>query len=161
MRVLRLLAKRGNAIRYPANGYQRGYTLVEVVVAVAIVGVIAVAFLSALTSGYLALALADENTVAESLTRTEFERIREAAYPIVLVDAGPNPAHGEFLRHRPVLNGMYAVDIEVAPEVDPTAEERPIQLVTVVISHQGEIVLTTETYTADATRSLLSQPGDG
>ena len=62
---------------------QRGYMLLEVIVAVAIVGVIAVAFLSALTSGYLALVLADENTVAESLTRSEMERVRDSEYPAV------------------------------------------------------------------------------
>jgi prepilin-type N-terminal cleavage/methylation domain-containing protein len=155
MRLLRLLARGSWGRESVMNKGQRGYTLVEVIVAVAIVGVIAVAFLSALTSGYLALALADENTVAESLTRTEFERIRDADYPIVLPDPDAGIV-GNYPRHRDVLGELYDVDIDVVPPVDPTAEERPMQLVTVVVSHQGEIVLTTETYKADPRKGVLN-----
>jgi prepilin-type N-terminal cleavage/methylation domain-containing protein len=155
MGLLRLPAKGSWGRESVLNKGERGYTLVEVIVAVAIVGIIAVAFLSALTSGYLALALADKNTVAESLTRTEFERIRDADYPIVLPDPD-NGIVGNYPSHRDVLGGLYALDIEVNPAVDPTAEERPIQLVTVVISHQGEIVLTTETYKADPRKGVLN-----
>ena len=50
---------------------QEGYSLIEVLVGVAILGVVGVGFLSALSSGYLALILADEKTMAEALTRTE------------------------------------------------------------------------------------------
>jgi len=123
---------------------QKGFSLVEILVSVAILAVVGVAFLSALSTGYLALVLADEDTMAESLTRTEFENIRNANYPIVL---GDYPAHKDVL-------GMYAVDIEVDELGDP-AEERPVQLITVHISHQGEVVLTTETYKVDPNRNYL------
>jgi prepilin-type N-terminal cleavage/methylation domain-containing protein len=133
---------------------QKGWSLVEVLVAVAILAVVGVAFLSALTTGYLALVVADEDTVAESLTRTEFESIKNAGYPIRLVALNPNPALSEFLSHKPVLNDLYAVDIEVA-ELGDESEDRPVQLITVHISHQGEVVLTTQTYKVDANRNYL------
>ena len=155
MGLLRVLARGGCGRQCFVNNGQRGYTLVEVIVAVAIVGVIAVAFLSALTSGYLALALADENTVAESLTRTEFERVRDADYPIVLPDPDAGIV-GNYPRHRDVLGDLYDVDIDVDPPVDPEAEQRPIQLVTVTISHQGDVVLITETYKADPRKGVLN-----
>jgi len=132
---------------------QRGFTLVEVLVAVAILAVIGVAFLSALTTGYLALVLADEDTVAESLTRTEFETIKNSSYPIVLPDAGAGIV-GNYPAHRDAIGGLYAVDIEVDPLGD-AAEDRPVQLIKVHISHQGELVLTTETYKVDPNRNYL------
>jgi prepilin-type N-terminal cleavage/methylation domain-containing protein len=132
---------------------QRGFTLVEVLVAVAILAVIGVAFLSALSTGYIALVLADEDTVAESLTRTEFETIKNASYPIVLPDPGAGIV-GNYPAHRDVIGGMYAVDIEVDPLGGGT-EERPVQLIRVHISHQGELVLTTETYKVDPNRNYL------
>jgi type II secretory pathway pseudopilin PulG len=115
--------------------------LIEVIVAVAIIGVVAVAFLSALTSGYMALVLADENTMAESLTRTEFERIRQAAYPVSgyeLPDALPG----------------YDVTVTVSA-VD--GSDSPIQLVTVEVRH-GDVddapLLTTSTYKVDPNKNL-------
>ena len=50
-------------------GSSRGFTLVEVLIALAILGIVAVAFLSALATASTALILADERTTAESLTR--------------------------------------------------------------------------------------------
>jgi len=133
---------------------QRGWSLVEVLVAVAILAVIGVAFLSALSTGYMALVIADEDTVAESLTRTEFESIKNAGYPIRLVAENPNPALSEFLSHRSVLNDLYAVDIEIA-ELADESQERPVQIITVHISHQGERVLSTQTYKVDPNRNYL------
>lgn len=132
---------------------QKGFSLVEVIVAVAILAVIGVAFLSALTTGYLALVLADEDTVAESLTRTEFENIRNADYPIVLPDSEAGIV-GNYPAHKVVLGGLYAVDIEVEALGEP-GQESPIQLITVHISHQGEVVLTTQTYKVDPNRNYL------
>ena len=62
---------------------QKGQMLIEVLVAMAILGVVAVAFLSAMVTSYGAVALADRKTTAESLTRTELERVKDAPYPIV------------------------------------------------------------------------------
>jgi len=135
-----VLKRAGRDRRSFLHGGQRGYTLVEVVVAVAIVGIVAVAFLSALTSGYLALVLADENTVAESLTRTEFERIREAAYPVAPYD-------------RPDALPGYDISV-LAANVDESAS--PIQLVTVEVRHDGELLLTTSSYKVDPNKNLPS-----
>ena len=112
---------------------ERGFTLVEVLVAVAILGVIGVAFLSALSTGYLALVLADEQTMSESLTRTEFENIKNDSYDFVISD------------NYSALGGLYHVYVEVEELGDP-GQEYPIKLVTVRVEHQGETVLTTETY---------------
>ena len=140
MRFLKMLTKAARKRGSGLKSGQRGYTLVEVIVAVAIVGIIAVAFLSALTSGYLALVLADENTVAESLTRTEFERVREAAYPVAGYD-------------RPDALPGYDVAVLTA-NVDES--DSPIQLITVEVRHDGELLLTTSSYKVDPNKNLPS-----
>ena len=61
---------------------QRGFVLVEVLVSIAIFGVISVGFLSALVAGYHGVVVAHDQTMAQSLTRTTFENIRVAPFPI-------------------------------------------------------------------------------
>ena len=49
---------------------QKGFVLIELLVAIAIFGVVSVAFLSALVAGYHGVIVAHDQTMAESLTRT-------------------------------------------------------------------------------------------
>ena len=113
---------------------QRGDSLAEVLVAVAILGVVAVAFLSAMVTGYHGVILADEKTMAESLTRTEIERISNAAYPAS--DSS-----------RTVLGYDVAVDAEYIDPVTSQVTVTPMgmQSITVTVSHQGEVILVTQT----------------
>ncbi len=113
--------------------------LIEVIVAVAILGVVAVGFLSALSSGYLALVLADENTVAESLTRSEFERIRQSSYPVA-----------DYQRN----NALPGYDLTVDVADVEGGGTSPIQSVTVEVRHQDELVLTTSSYKVDPNKNL-------
>jgi type II secretory pathway pseudopilin PulG len=111
--------------------------LIEVLVGVAILGVVAVAYLSAMVVAYQGVMLADEKTMAESLTRTELERVRNAQYP-----------SSDYSRIVPGAPG-YDVDVDVEyvdPETYlPTGEPLGMQKVTVTVSHDGEVVLVTET----------------
>ena len=61
---------------------QRGFVLIEVLMSIAIFGVISVGFLSALVTGYHGIVVAHDQTMAQSLTRTTFENIRVAPFPI-------------------------------------------------------------------------------
>ena len=133
--------------RFPPNGNQSGFLLIEVLVALAILGIIAVAFLSALTTGYRGLLLAREMTMAESLVRTELERIRDAPYPIAnevrssagydisvtacFVEAEPDPQNPDESRYL------------------PAAISGSLQMITVTVTHQGRMLLTTTTNKAE------------
>ncbi len=55
---------------------QRGFTLIEVIIAMALLGVIAIAFLGALASASSAIIIADERTTAESLARSQMEYVK-------------------------------------------------------------------------------------
>jgi len=59
---------------------QRGYTLVEVIIAIAILGIIAIAFLGALATASTAIISSDERTSAESLARSHMEYVKDQDY---------------------------------------------------------------------------------
>ena len=111
---------------------QKGTTLIEVLIAIAILGMISVPFLTALSTSSGALIIADERTTAESLVRSQMEYVRSQEY-----DA----------------NGTYAeiadADIPVGYDVSLSnvTELMPgLQEITVTVWRDGEAVLTTSTY---------------
>ena len=66
------VAKRG--------GTEAGVTLIETLIALAILGIIAAAFLSGLATTSKAMLIADERATAESLARSQMEYIKNQAY---------------------------------------------------------------------------------
>jgi prepilin-type N-terminal cleavage/methylation domain-containing protein len=61
-------------------GRSRGLTMIEVLIAIAILGIISITFLSALSTASLSVGLADERTVAESLARRQLEYVKNQGY---------------------------------------------------------------------------------
>ena len=61
-------------------GSSRGFTMIEVLIAIAILGIISIGFLSALATSSLSVALGDERTVAESLARRQMEYVKNQGY---------------------------------------------------------------------------------
>jgi len=125
-------------------GAQPGFLLLELVVALAILAVIAVAFLSALTTGYRGLLLAHQKTMAESLVRSELERIREAPYPIA-DEVKSDRGYDISIVTSYVQPGPSPED----PMATGTGSPTGMQAVTVSITHQGKLLLTTATHKAD------------
>ncbi len=120
--------------------------LIELLISIAIFGVISVGFLSALVAGYHGAIVAHDQTMAESLTRTAFENVNSAPFPIsdnvttlskydVVVDA-------EYITYDVVVDpeDVTADDYEVSS--DPTW----LQMVTVTIRHHesGRTILSTQ-----------------
>jgi len=125
---------------------QKGMTLIEVVIAIAILGMIAVPFLTALSTSSRGIIIADERTTAESLVRTELEYIKYSNY-----DAVNNPPH-YYIDPNVALPGGYSVQIEAVcldPENDGTSDDDGIQNITVKVYHGDKLVLTTNTYKVD------------
>jgi len=108
---------------------EKGISLVETLVAIAILGIISVAFLSALATTSTARATSEERTAAKILAESIIENIKTDDYLIEYEPVVP-----------PEFTGYTASVI--------TASERNgnIQKITVIISHQGEEVLTLENY---------------
>jgi len=111
---------------------EKGMTLIESLVAVAIMGVALVAFAYALSTGSIAVAESDREVTVQSLARSQMEYIK--GYPF---DAGaatyPTVA----------VSGNYSISVAVAATPDADAN---IQKVTANISRDGQVLLTLEDY---------------
>jgi prepilin-type N-terminal cleavage/methylation domain-containing protein len=149
-----LLPKIAKALR----GSSKGLTLIEVLIALAIFGIIAVTFLVGLATGYHALIIADERTTAESLTRSEQEYIKSTAYSYLeggfsyQIPGDPpgwDPSHSLDSQY-----SDYSVNVTGVP-IDPDTHEplgggdQGLQQITVEVYHKAELVLTTVDYKAE------------
>ncbi len=61
---------------------QRGFSLIEALVAVAILAAIGVVFINAMTTGFRSAGIQDEQLTADSLARTQLEIIKSAPYNV-------------------------------------------------------------------------------
>jgi type II secretory pathway pseudopilin PulG len=129
------------------NG-ETGGSLIETLIALAIIGVVAAAFLSGLTTASKATAISDERSTAESLARSQLEYVKTQDYINYA-----NPAHGDYeLITHPA---GYSVEITVVPiDADtgqplPTGEDEGLQKIMVTIKHDSKSVLTIEDYKAE------------
>jgi len=149
-------------------GSSRGFTLVEVLIALAILGIVAVAFLSALATASTALILADERTTAESLTRAQLEYVKSQPYnstaPEAIYEKIPGGPGGlipdDYLIKGlgedgyisyPIINYLGETDdiLGVAwnsANCTAAEDDTGLQIVTVIIYHGGTRVLTTTSY---------------
>lgn len=144
-----------NKVAQAFRGNSRGISLIEVIIALAILGVVSAAFLGGLSTAYRAVAIASERTNAESLTRSELEYIKNCHYADLTsgfsyeIPDKPPPWDPT----RTALDSHYAgYSVSVTGEpIDPsthntTAEDPGMQQITVEVYHQGKLVLTTNSY---------------
>ncbi|MCJ7575936.1 MAG: type II secretion system GspH family protein [Dehalococcoidia bacterium] len=68
------------------QGSSRGFTLVEVLITIGLIGAISVAFFSFMSAATSALIHADERTIAESLARSQLEFVKNQGYNSTLVN---------------------------------------------------------------------------
>ena len=104
---------------------QKGFVLIELLVSIAIFGVISVGFLSALVAGYHGVIVAHELTMAESLTRTTFEDVSDAEYPIVSYQTTVS-------RFDVVVTAENITDLDTYTIVNAPSD---FQKITVTVSH--------------------------
>jgi len=106
---------------------ERGFTLVEALVAIAIVSIAFTALLAALSTGAMATNKADKRITAQTLARSQLEYTKALEYKI---------APTTYDTFTPIPEG-YTVVAEASP-IDGYDED--VQKITVTVSHQGEVV---------------------
>ena len=125
---------------------EKGMSLIEVLIALAILGLVAAAFLSGLATASRALIIADERTTAESLARTEMEYVKNCKY----ADLPPTPWSYELPSGSPpswdtghTLPAGYdgyslAVDGSTLDADGDGNDDTDIQKITVTVDHQNK-----------------------
>jgi prepilin-type N-terminal cleavage/methylation domain-containing protein len=76
---------------FPGNS--RGFVLIEALIAIALIGIVAVAILGALSTTSNVLIIADERTTAESLARKQMEYAKNQGYNPASVLNNNNPTY--------------------------------------------------------------------
>ena len=133
MRLLRIISNRF-ACR------ESGMAFLETLVALALLGIIAIVFLSGLATTIKANVIADEQTTAESLGRSQMEWAKQADY--IYDAAGYSPAS---IPDSEDYAG-YAATITAEPLDNP---DEGIQKITVTVTRNEEDLLTLEGYKVD------------
>ena len=95
---------------------QRGFTLIEMVVAVAILAAIGVTFITAIDTGYGGVRILDEKTQAEALIRSQLDAIKVSPYQ----DTGVYPV-------TVTLPPQYSMTINVEPPQQIGLERIPLE----------------------------------
>jgi prepilin-type N-terminal cleavage/methylation domain-containing protein len=111
---------------------QRGFTLVEVLVAVAVLGIISVPFFSALGSAHKAVSLTDERETASNMAKMQMESVKSQAY---LASYNPDPVPSQYTGYSA---GIVTENIN--------SRDGKIQKITITIQHNGDTVTTLEGY---------------
>lgn len=134
---------------------EKGFTLIEVLVALAITSLIVVAFLMAMNIAHRATFISNERTTAESLARSQMEDIKNQLY-----DGTNNPPQYSLLSNISdgygieILAEYFDADGDGIIEVDVTTTEvreddEGIQKITVTVGHHDDDVLRLEGYKVD------------
>jgi len=140
MKKLRLGVKTRKAFR----GSSRGFSMLEVVIAIALLGIIAVSVLTALQTAAMALISADRRATAESIARSQMEYVRYSGYDDTLEEGHPQYDLDPEITPPPDF-GVVTTAIRLNKDENPDDDDG-IQQITVTVSHDGLVVVTLEDF---------------
>ena len=109
---------------------EKGQVLIELLISIAIFGVISVSFLSALITGYHGVIVAHDQTMAESLTRTTFEDVSDADFPVASYQK-------TVLKYDVIVQVENITDLDTYQVVEAPSD---FQMITVTIRHHVDNV---------------------
>jgi len=129
------------------RGRSGGFTLIEVLVALALFGIIAITFAGGLSTASRAALTADIRATAESLARSQMEYVKNQGYHqwpwSYEVDHKGSDCTCDGDDNCPIWSSIHTLDSEYAGytvriEADEVyADKEDIQQITVTVSHEG------------------------
>ena len=122
-------------------GNQKGFTLLEVLISLALLGIIAVGFLGALSTSSRATIINDEQTTAQNLAEGQVEYVRNQLY-----DNTNNPPQYALLSQLPEGYSIGCTASRLDPEGDGTDDDDGLQKIVVTVNHGNKTVSTLEAY---------------
>ena len=146
MKRVKLNSKARKAFR----GRSRGFSMLEVVIAIGLLGIIALSVLMALSTASAALIIADRRATAESLARTQMEDTKKRQYIDYSKDLDDEEREPDFYEKISIPSEMGDCTLEIKVEpIDPDNHqpyeetENPdvyeaddgIQLITVTVTY--------------------------
>jgi prepilin-type N-terminal cleavage/methylation domain-containing protein len=120
---------------------QEGFSLIETLVAVAILGAFGTAVLGGLTTVWKTTPITDEKSTAQTLAESQLEHIREQNY-----DYTNDPPQYAILADVPDGYSISTDAIRLDPENDGTGDDDGIQQITVTVNHNSKTVTTLDSY---------------
>jgi prepilin-type N-terminal cleavage/methylation domain-containing protein len=114
---------------------QKGFTLIEVLVSVALVGILGTAFLTSLTHSTYAVHYTDQLDNGRALAQSQMEYIKEQKYSA----SGYTPSSAITSRYP-----GYSVNISVSTPGQTGQRDSLLQNVTVTVSQNTQIITTLE-----------------
>ncbi len=112
---------------------ERGFTLIEVLVALAILGVISAAFLSALGTASRGVSITDERETAKNLAESQMEYVKSQFY----ADSyAPAPIPSQYTD--------YSAEISVRSDI--SSRDSNIQNISVIVKHHDKQLFRLEGY---------------
>lgn len=143
----------------------KGIGLIETMIAILLLGMVAVAFLSGISAASRAILISDERSTAQSLALSQMESVKkqdyktappggEATYLEIELDPSEYPDYSikSVDRTSNIVDDIIGVpwDPEKTPPGPPAdGEDHGLQKVTVIIKHHDKEVLTLEDYKLD------------
>ena len=122
------------------TGNQSGIALLETLIALALLGIIGVTFLSGLATASKGNIIIDEQTTAESLMRSQMELAKKAAYVYDTSEYTPAP-----IPSSDDYTG-YSATITAEPLNNP---DQGIQKITVMVKHFDKELVQLQSYKVD------------
>ena len=117
---------------------EAGFSLIEVILTVGLVGIFAVTVPSALSGASRATITANQHVTAESLARSQMDSIQNQPYD----SANATPVYSVI----PDIPASYSIDTPMAARLDPrgdgTDNDDGLQEITVTVKHNDKIIFT-------------------